>query len=259
VVIILVWGVVLYRLLLRLVSPFIAYVALLLTWTFTNFDEYVYVFGADIASAALGVLVLLCLLDDRPFRAGLVWGLAIWTKVVNVLFGPLVGVWALAAHRRRRLLGLALGAAGPLLVVGLLQWRMFGSPLTSGYDRILGIDEQGRQYTESHREHFGQPLLEGMLKQLVDPDKGLAATAPLVLLSLPGLWLLWRRHRPLGAAVIYLYVAYYLFFSKYEGWYQSFYGNRFLMIPMALSALPTALLLERLQGLLGARGASRRR
>ncbi|HEX9670877.1 MAG TPA: hypothetical protein VGC93_15505, partial [Thermoanaerobaculia bacterium] len=79
---------------------------------------------------------------------------------------------------------------------------------------------------------------------------GLLFTTPVTLVALTGLPLLARRRPRLALAVGWTAAALLLFFSRYELWYTSAYGNRFLLPVVALAALPLASLCEWAAGLL---------
>ena len=112
---------------------------------------------------------------------------------------------------------------------------MFGSPLVSPYARIITLDA-GRVVLHSHMSDFDNPLWEGIRGQLLDPEKGLVRTAPVLLLAVPGylLWFLRSREK----ALLGFGVAEFLFllFSRYLYWPTSHIGNRFLMPVVALGA-----------------------
>jgi hypothetical protein len=135
-------------------------------------------------------------------------------------------------------------AALPFLVgLAALNVAMFGSPAASGYDRTLVL-ENGEPATVSHRGFFDLPLLEGIQGQLFSPKTGLIPTSPLLLLSLPGFVLLLRRHPWEGLLLVCLWEFTFLLFSSYRWWATSHYGNRFLMVPVALTGIPLALTLD---------------
>jgi hypothetical protein len=130
-----------------------------------------------------------------------------------------------------------------LLILAVLNTAMFGSPAVSGYDRTLVL-ENGSPLTVSHRGFFDLPLLEGIRGQIFSPRTGLLPTSPLLLLALPGFLLLLRRHPWEGLLLFSLCEFTFLLFSTYRWWATSHYGNRFLMAPVALCAVPLALSLD---------------
>jgi hypothetical protein len=204
------------------------------------FPEY----SPDVFSAALVLGGICLLLSEKPRGAdGLLLALAVLAKPLNVLFwgwGVLHRVWS---PDRRALLLYLLLSLPPLLALGGLNAWMFGSPLTTGYDRIL-VAEDGEWSYRSQREDFDLPILDGMRGQLLDRQRGLLPTSPILLLAIPGWVALLRRDRRAAMAVLVPSLLLFLLLSTYTPWDQSSYGNRFLMAPVLLAALPIAAGLE---------------
>jgi len=129
---------------------------------------------------ALGLsLALLALTraEDSARRMGLLVGLGVGLAVacrpVDVVLaaGFVVALWQV---RRRALGWMAAFAALPLLLLALYQWRVFGSPLATGY---------GAEATEG----WSAPLLVGIPGLLLSPGRGLLVHAPILLLSVVAL------------------------------------------------------------------------
>jgi hypothetical protein len=234
-----------------------AAVALVIGGSFLR--AYLYNFSPDVFAAVLVLAGVWLLLKHQCFAGGLALGISVLAKVTN-LFVSLV-VLAILCLRRPRASALWAGAG---LLPGVAAWMflnlaMFGSPTTTGYDRTLVLqgDVPG---TVSHRGFFDLPLLEGIRGQLLDPRVGILTTSPLLLLALPGLIPLFRRHRWDGLLFLGISEFLFLLFSTYRWWSTSHYGNRFLMVPVALAAVPMAFSLDGLRSWMlsirGARGAA---
>jgi hypothetical protein len=93
---------------------------------------------------------------------------------------------------------------------------------------------------------FDNDPLAGAAGQILDARHGLLATAPALLLALPGALVLLRR-RPAEAAWLLgsaatLFVA----LCAYRDWDQSHYGNRYLMPAVAFATPAVAAALETL-------------
>jgi hypothetical protein len=239
---------VLFRLALRCAAPWAAAAAVALTGVATFLPQYAWNFSPDLLATLLLAAGLLALPDDRRpallrhLLAGLLLGLAVVAKLPYLVALPgaltLVGTpW------RRALPPLAAGLALPLALAALLNLHLFGSPLTSAYDRIA-VFEHGRVWVHSQRAEFDLPLARGLAGQLFDRRHGLLPTTPITLVSLAALPLFARRRPRLALAVGFIAAALLLFFSRYELWYTSTYGNRFLLPLVALGALPLAALCE---------------
>ncbi len=228
--------------------PWAAAVAVALTGIATFLPQYAWNFSPDVLSTLLFAGGLLTLPADRraaPLRhlaAGLLLGLAVVAKLPYLVALPAVLPLA-GAPLRRALPPLAAGLAVPIALAALLNLHLFGSPLTTAYDRIARLD-RGEVVVYSQREDFDLPLAEGLRGQLFDRRHGLLFTTPVTLVALAGLPLLARRRPRLALAVGWTAAALLLFFSRYELWYTSAYGNRFLLPVVAMAALPLAALCE---------------
>ena len=177
------------------------------------------------------------------FAGGLALGVSGLAKVTNLFVSLLV--LGLLCFRRPRMSVLAAGAG---LLPGVALWMllnltMFGSPTTTGYDRTIVLQE-GAVTTVSHRGFFDLPLLDGIRGQLLDPKAGILTTSPLLLLALPGLVPLFRRHRWDGLLFLGISEFLFLLFSTCRWWFTTRYGPCFLMVPVALTAVPMALALD---------------
>jgi len=238
-----------------------------LTGVATYLPQYAWNFSPDLLSTLLFAGGLLALPADRgpaPLRhlrhlrhlvAGLLLGAAMVAKpaylVALAAALPLTG-----APWRRTLPPLAAGLALPLALLALLNLHLFGSPLTTAYDRIA-IFEGGEARTYSQRGDFDLPVARGLAGQLFDREHGLLPTTPVTLLSLAALPLLARRRPRAALAVGWTAAALLLFFSRYQLWDTSAFGNRFLMPVVALAALPLAALCDWAAARLRARPAIR--
>ena len=130
--------------------------------------------------AALGFsLALLALtMDHGPeWKVGVAVGLGLGTALacrpVDVVLaaGFAVALWQV---RPRALGWMAAAASVPVLLLAAYQWRVFGSPLATGY---------GAEASEG----WTTPLWEGVAGLLVSPGRGLLLHAPVLLLSVVAL------------------------------------------------------------------------
>jgi 4-amino-4-deoxy-L-arabinose transferase-like glycosyltransferase len=93
----------------------------------------------------------------------------------------------LVATARSWIPALALPIGASLTVVGWYNDVRYGSPFTNAY--VAGIG-------------FTNPIPSGLRRLLLSPGKGFFWYDPILVAALPGLWWLWRRHRPLAATLI---------------------------------------------------------
>jgi hypothetical protein len=239
---------VLFALARRAAGPWAAAAAVALTGVATFLPQYAWNFSPDLLATLLlagGLVALPAGRGAAPLRhllAGALFGLALVAKLPYAVALP--GALALVGSPWRRTLPpLAAGLALPLALLALLNLHLFGSPATTAYDRIA-VFEHGGVRAYSQRGDFDLPLRAGLAGQLFDREHGLLPTTPITLVSLAALPLLARRHRRLAFAVAFASAALLLLFSRYQLWYTSEYGNRFLMPLVALAALPLAALCE---------------
>jgi hypothetical protein len=158
---------------------------------------------------------------------GLGIGLAVACRPVDVILAAgFVG--ALLVLRPRALGWMAAAAAVPVLLLALFQWRVFGSPLATGYG------------TEAEWG-WSAPLVEGIPGLLLSPGRGLFVHAPILVLSAvalarAGRGVCPRWFLPLGFSVV-LFVC--VMAHWYMWWGGSSPGNR--MVSDAVPVLGVAL------------------
>lgn len=173
--------------------------------------------------------------------SGIALGLAAATKVTAAINLPLYFLfllWLVYARRaqmttRRMWLTMVVWGTGVgvmLAGVGIFNFMRFGNFFSTGY--------QGENL-------FGLPLWEGLYGLVLSPGKGLLFYAPLVLLTLPALWLFAKQHRAVAlfcASSVALHLG---AFGMYTYWHgDSAWGPRFLVFILPFLILPLAALFE---------------
>ena len=156
--------------------------------------------------------------------AGVLFGLAVGTRVFGLIYLPIACAYAFLASRppksgRSSAIWFLLPVLVCLAGVGALNQVRFGSPLNTGYH--IALPTLGAV--------FSTPLYEGLWGNLFDGDVGLVWFAPLVLL-LPLTWRRFHRDHPLESFVCIAVVASSIvFFSVYTYWHGGWsYGPRLL-------------------------------
>ena len=245
-------GAVIWALCRRHVSAGVATLTTTVILAGTFLRAYVYNASPDLLSTLLVLGGLFLVLQGRPLSGGVLLGLSVMAKITNVFGLLLVTGFLLARPGRREALRVAAAALPFLAILAILNSVMFGSPVTSGYDRTLVLEE-GRPATVSHRGFFDLPLSDGVRGQLFSSRTGLIPTSPVLLLALPGLVLLIRRRPWEGLLLLCLCEFTFLLFSTYRWWATSHYGNRFLMAPVALTAVPLSLTFDWMRQAMGRR------
>lgn len=152
--------------------------------------------------------------------------------------------WKLLAAPPRRILGLvyaAAGAAVPIAILLFYHWKAFGSPFKTGYDF-------SQTFAHFHQQGFlGMTELRwaAFVGSTVAPDNGLFFFSPMLLLAVPGWWVMARRGQhahlaiTLSVAVIYL-----LFISSINFWRGGWQmGPRYItaMLPFLMVPVSAAL------------------
>jgi len=209
-------------------------------------------FGEPLAALAL-LAATLALLHWRTqgrrralLLAGAFLGLAVGVNMTYLLMPLVFGIFAFAPswpNARRLQQGRpvwadALAFVAPILLalagLALYNWARFGSPLDTGYHFEAG-------------EGFTRPILTGLFGLFLSPYRGLFWYAPVLLLAVPGWWLL-RRQTPLLAWVTLAVVA--LQSLIYAGWWSwhggIVWGTRFLVPVLPFMAFWLSPLIERL-------------
>ncbi len=184
--------------------------------------------------AALGFSLALLALTGRTepawrlgALAGLGVGLAVACRPVLVVLA-LGFAGALRRARPRALGWMAAAAALPVLLLAVYQWRVFGSPFSTGY----GAEAQ---------EGWSTPLWSGVPGLLVSPGRGLLVESPVLLLAVGAMLRAGRGASPGWLAPLGLSVALFVcVMGKWWAWWGGFSpGNR--MLSDALPVLGVAL------------------
>jgi hypothetical protein len=194
-----------------------------------------YNFAPDVFSSLLVTGGLLAVMSERAVLAGLLLGLAVWSKWTNVVFLPLPGLYLLMRRDFPRVVQFGIAAVVPILGLLALNYHMFGDALVTPYDRVLVQAGKKLVLEPSHRTFFNVPFWTGLWEQLTDKELGLIVACPPLLLTPIGAYLMARR-APADAVLIFgACVAQLAAFAKYEQWSAASYGPRFLMTVVALA------------------------
>ncbi|NNJ12445.1 hypothetical protein EKD04_019145 [Chloroflexales bacterium ZM16-3] len=173
----------------------------------------------------------------RYIISGILATLACTVKIQSGLALPLLGLYVLyqayqQAKETRRpssfilpASSFALGAAVGLGALGLYQWALFGSPLSSGYGNASGV--------------FSGDWAKGLYGLLLSSGKGIVWYAPPLALMPLGLIWLYRRDRAAALLCGSMALATLLFYGKVTFWHgDGAWGPRYLNMALPFMALP---------------------
>jgi len=207
------------------------------------FHHFAYSYSADILAALLLVCAVGAVLTKRGLWAGILMGLAVWTKLPNAIGLLLAGVMLIVMRDWKTCLHYCAGCAASLGVFAAFNWYQFGAPWITSYSRVWVI-KHGQPQIGDHLASFAYPFFGGLRLQLADQVHGLVPTAGASLIAVLGYGRLYKKSRPAFALILLFSVLTFLFYCKYDFITGSDYSNRFLMPLVALSAVPLACLLD---------------
>ncbi len=186
--------------------------------------EQSYAFSNDVLSAVLLLGTIELTLAKRFAWAGILCGLALWSRVMNVAFVPGLGVIVLEAGGGVAVRRAAAFALIPLGIYGALNTWMFGAPWITSYQRVM-VRQQGTAIVASHVRLFRVPFMDGLRKILLGGDYAGAWSLcwPLVPGAV-GLVLLFRRRVLLALGLALFGVLPILAFATYD-WYRPHFLN----------------------------------
>jgi len=164
-------------------------------------------------------------------------------------------VWKLVGRPPRRWAALALTAASsvpPMALLLFYHWRAFGHPLRTGY-------AASKTFAHFHQRGFlgmDQLRWEALVGSTVAPDNGLLFLCPMLLLALPGFYLLARRRdRATLAVTAAVAVIYLLFISSLSFWRGGWQvGPRYITVMLPFVMVPVAVALAAADRASGWRG-----
>jgi hypothetical protein len=200
----------------------------------TFMRAYAYNLSPDLLAALLATLAALALLDGRMTACGLLLGTMVMAKPLLIAFVPPALAYAVARGRLRAVARVACGGLLPLAAMLLLNLALFASPFVTSYDRNV-VFVGGSATMVSHRSLFDHDPVAGARAQILDSRHGLLATAPILLLALPGTMVLLRRRRAEALWLSGSAAALFALLCVYRPWSTSHYGNRFLLPAVAFA------------------------
>lgn len=181
--------------------------------------------------------------EDAPVRwlwlSGALFGLATITEYPIVVVLGIIFLWAVYVYPKRIELWRVVVGAIPLgLIFVAYNYAAFQSVLPVGYEySTLWQDEHNAGFLS-----FTTPSLERLYGLTFSPAKGLFLISPFLLLTFPGLLLMWRQHRnqrPMTVALTLAIVGIFVIYSASIMWWGGHtVGPRYLVPILPFMALP---------------------
>lgn len=195
--------------------------------------------------AAASIVAAFALLVLRPSGAlgrgrllavGLLLGWAVVVELPAAVVALPVALWALALAGRRAVLYGVLGALPPLAILAVYNLAAFGTPWTLGYERST-------LWQPEHQQGFislTYPRWSAIWGLSGSPFRGLFFFSPVLLLTIPGLWLALRSRRRSAAIVAMTgFAAMFIVISSSVMWWGGFaVGPRYLLPGVPFLAVP---------------------
>ena len=234
-------------------SHLISLITTILYATASLFLDYTYGYSPDIFATVLLIGALYLTLRGRFYSGAALLGLSIFAKLPNapltavILAYASIRIWRDSGSSRESLKNKIKITAitAVIFLVALLpfaytNYRLFGSPLVTGYQRTAVAGADGQVQSVDHAGKFNQPLLRGIYVSLFNPRNGVIPTNPVVLLAFLGVVQIRRnRYQEKMYLILLICLIQFVIFAKYDEWYMSHFSNRFLMTFIALSSVFT--------------------
>ncbi|MBN1628670.1 MAG: hypothetical protein JW990_02805, partial [Thermoleophilia bacterium] len=211
-------------------------------------------FGHQLAAVAIGFAFLLLWRQRdawsprRGLVAGGLLGFAAMSDAMGLFVAGLLGCYAIwVAARRERTISTVVARVAPLACLGLAvfsvqliaNWSSFGNPLT--FPHIYHAQESFRLRHTAGFFGIHLPQLYPLYQLTVGPWRGLFYGSPVLLLALPGVFLLGRKWRAEAITIAACYLAVLLIHSGYENWTTgSAYGPRYQIVVLPLLVFAVA-------------------
>ncbi|MBU0613296.1 hypothetical protein KKB10_04755 [Patescibacteria group bacterium] len=180
------------------------------------------------------ILVVYLLLKPKKsdlvfLLTGLAVGLAIAARYLNIIFAVIFFVYILYKYREK-ILSVILGASVPLTLLLIYQAYYFSYFWQTGYscDAFNVVP---------CIEHWHNPFWDGFGGLLISPSRGLFVFSPFIILSIIGIWIVWKRKKEKNQEyrLLFRYLSigvliFTMVMSKWWAWYGGVtYGPRMLV------------------------------
>lgn len=213
-------------------------------------SQNAYDFSADVLLLAFFSQGLAALVEKNGEKAGVLFALAVVMRPTTLMWLPPLALIAWSEAGKKPLGRAIAGGSVVLVLAGLMNTYLFGRPWWTGYQRTL-VTVAGEPQMTSHVDLFSVPFDEGIVR-VWSGEYGLRQTFTILLLALPGLFVLARRRGSIALAAVTAVGLSLAVFSRYsyEGHRFHWAGLAFLVPALALgielvARIPRALLRAR--------------
>jgi hypothetical protein len=232
----------------------IAFISAAVYATGTLFLDYTYNYSPDIFSTVLLLSALYLIFCERFYVGAILLGLCVFAKIPNALLAAVIlayvgftifkgkstGGSVQEPFRNKVMVGLTTAVLFMIALAPLAytNFKLFGSPMITGYQRTAVAGSDGQMLSVDHSAKFNQPLFKGIYLSLFAPRNGIIPTNPVLILAFSGVvWFKQIRPREKAFLILLICLVQFLLFAKYDEWYTSHFSNRFLMTFIALSSV----------------------
>jgi hypothetical protein len=233
-------------------------VSLITTFLFatgTIIMNYSYNYLGEVFSTVLLAWGFLYVIRKNYYWAALVLGLSCFAKVSNVVWVSLMLLYILWDFVKNRTdwkvkeeVWRSVGAYSSIIllfIIGLFpffitNYLLYGGFITTGYHRVVFLDVDLNLILSNGASGFNQDLFSGLSNLLFHEKLGVLEANPIILVSLLGIFLIKKMTNiPVAMLALVIIIIQFLLFSKWDMWYATEFGNRFVMFSIVLLSLFT--------------------
>jgi hypothetical protein len=218
--------------------------------TGTIIMSYSYNYLGSVFSKVLLSLGILYVLRKRYFSAAIILGFSCFAKISNVPWVGIVFLFIFLDYiknkvdwkQKKSILKEAIefSSIGIIFLISLLpvlitNYFLYGGIFTTGYHRTISLDEKFNLFILDGANGFSQELGAGLYNLLFHPTLGVVEANPIIIIALIGAVMIKKmEHQTWAIMLLIIIVGQFLLFAKWDMWYATEFGNRFLMVAIVL-------------------------
>ena len=168
-----------------------------------------------------------------PFLSGLFAGVAALADYTAMFIAVVLSAYAMGSRIPWRFKAIFLAGGGLcILVLAGYNWACFGDPMSFSYHHLSF--ETFKNGSETGVFGITLPSREALIAILISPSRGLFFIMPVFMLSITGLYAMWKRNtlRSEAIAISVIGIGYILINAGFYGWHGGWtFGPRYL-VPM---------------------------